>query len=497
MLFNSFDFIIFFPIVAVVSFIIPGKLRNIWLLLTSYYFYMSWNPKYIVLLLFATVITYFSGLGMDMIARKWEVNKQKRWKKCCVALSVCANLSMLFFFKYMDLAIGYFNRFLSVFNIRIAENIFDYPLPVGISFFTFQSLGYVIDVYRGKVQAEKNPVRYALFIAFFPQLVAGPIERSENLLRQMKETHKFDYDKTKRGLQIMLWGFFLKLVIADRIAIVVNTVYGNIEAYGGCYLIVATILFAFQIYCDFSGYSTIAKGAAMIMGFELMENFKAPYLSLSVSEFWRRWHISLSGWFRDYLYIPLGGNRKGTVRKYINLFIVFSISGLWHGASLSYVLWGMLNGTYQIIGFISRPGREWVGKKFGSRQNSGGHKILSCMFTFLLVDFSWLFFRAGSLGQAFAALKSIFSVYNPWILFDGSLYGLGIERNSFIVMLFAILVLLAVDYLHYHNIHVLTLLAKQELWCRALLTATLFYAVIMLGVYGVDYDVSTFIYFAF
>lgn len=318
MLFNSFDFIVFFPVVVFLYYIIPQRIRNIWLLLASYYFYMSWNPKYIVLILFATFVTYLCGLGINCVGQKWEGGSRKRWRLFCLAAGICATLSMLFFFKYIDFAIGYFNRFLAAFNIKIIETSFDYALPVGISFFTFQALGYVIDVYRGNVCAEKNPVRYALFIAFFPQLVAGPIERSGNLLRQINEKHRFSYDRAKNGLLLMLWGFFLKLVIADRIAIVVDTIYGNPETYSGCYLIVATVLFAFQIYCDFSGYSTIAKGAAQVMGFELMENFKAPYFSLSVVEFWRRWHISLSGWFRDYLYIPLGGNRKGKIRKHIN-----------------------------------------------------------------------------------------------------------------------------------------------------------------------------------
>ena len=497
MLFNSFNFIVFFPIVVLVYFIIPKKLRNIWLLLASYFFYMSWNPKYIVLILFATVITYLCGLGIELIGCGWEERRQKHWKRFCLIIGICGNLSVLFFFKYVNFAIGYFNHFLSFCNLKIIETTFDYALPVGISFFTFQALGYVIDVYRGNTRAEKNPVRYALFIAFFPQLVAGPIERSGNLLKQINTIHKRDYDKAKNGLLLMLWGFFLKLVIADRVAIVVDTVYGDPVLYGGFYLVAATVLFAFQIYCDFSGYSTIAKGAAMVMGFELMENFKAPYLSHSVAEFWRRWHISLSGWFRDYLYIPLGGNRKGKIRKYVNLLIVFSISGLWHGASLSYAIWGALNGVYQVIGDACKPVRGWIDKVFGCKKETGGHKALSCFITFLLVDFAWLFFRAGSMQQSWLVLKNMFETFNPWILFDGSLYSLGLERNNFLIMVLAILVLLIVDYLHYHEIHVLALLAKQELWCRTLLTVMLFYAVIMLGIYGVDYDVSTFIYFAF
>lgn len=485
MLFNSFQFLIFFPIVVLIYFFVPQKMKNIWLLITSYYFYMSWDAKYIFLILFVTAVSYIGGIAMD------KTNGKQ--KKIILAVGIIITFSVLFFFKYFNLAIGYLNYALNFLHIKVIENSFNYALPVGISFFTFQAVGYMIDVYRGNVPAERNGLQYALFIAFFPQLVAGPIERSENLLRQVKMMHSFDYEKVKNGLFLMLWGFFLKLVIADRAAIIVNTVYGDYGTYGGCYIIVATILFAFQIYCDFCGYSTIARGAAMVMGFELMENFKSPYLAKNVADFWRRWHISLSGWFKDYMYIPMGGNRKGKIRKYVNLLVVFATSGLWHGASMSYVVWGALNGLYQIVGDVTKPIRK---KLRGNRQSIGG-TVWSGVITFILVDFAWLFFRAESMGSAVEILKSMTENYNPWIFFDGSLYELGLGQNSFWVMIWAIALLMIVDVFHYKNIHLYSILQRQGVFFKSFFVTLLLYAIIMLGVYGVDYDTSTFIYFAF
>ena len=345
MLFNSYDFLIFFPIVTLVYFLIPHKIRYIWLLITSYYFYMCWNAKYALILVLSTFVTYISGILISKANNIQDKDKCIRRKKTYVIISCIINLSILFLFKYFDFAITNINIVLKHFNIQVLNPTFDLVLPVGISFYIFQALSYTIDVYRSEVEAEKNFFRYALFVSFFPQLVAGPIERSKNLLKQMNERHYFNAQRVKDGLLLMIWGGFQKIVIADRVAIVVDTIFNNFPTYGGMYIVVGSILFAIQIYCDFSGYSTIAMGAAKVMGFELMENFNAPYFATSVSEFWRRWHISLSSWFRDYLYIPLGGNRKGKIRKYINLMIVFLVSGLWHGAQWSFVVWGALNRT--------------------------------------------------------------------------------------------------------------------------------------------------------
>lgn len=491
MLFNSVDFIIFFPIVVLFCFLLPKKFQRIWLLLASYFFYMSWNPKYIALILFTTVVTFIGGIGLD------RLNKDSISRRICFISSISANFLLLFFFKYADMMFGYLNKILEMFHIEMLEKNFSYELPVGISFFTFQAVGYVIDVYRGETKAERRFISYALFIAFFPQLVAGPIERSKNLLRQVNATYQFDYERVKNGLLLMLWGFFLKLVVADRIAIFVDAVYENPYGNNGFFIVLATALFGFQIYCDFSGYSTIARGGGKVLGYELMENFKAPYLALNVSEFWRRWHISLTGWFRDYLYIPLGGNRKGKLRQYINLMVVFLASGLWHGASLSFVIWGAFNGIYQIISDVCTPLKKRVAKLLTGGEIRWEHRLLCRLGTFLLIDFTWLFFRAGSIKSAVIICQQMFNVYNPWIFFSGALYEVGLNQREFWFMLVAIVIVLWVDNLHYHNVHVLESLQKRGLLFRTLAISGLIFMVVMFGVYGENQDVGKFIYFTF
>ena len=429
MLFNSIDFLIFLPIVLVIYYIIPMKYKHIWLLISSYYFYMCWNAKYVLLIFVSTVITYLSGILIDKVEKTWsDVDKLGKYKKLILAISFVSNLGILFYFKYINFTLDIVTRILSKVNISMNVPVFDVILPVGISFYTFQALSYSVDVYRGEVAPEHDFFRYALFVSFFPQLVAGPIERSKNLLTQLREPRKFDFGYAFDGIILMLWGFFLKIVLADRIAIFVDTVYGDCEHYQGIYLIVATVLFAVQIYCDFSGYSSIAMGTAKLLGIELMDNFNAPYLSTSVADFWRRWHISLTSWFKDYLYIPLGGSRRGTFRKYINKMIVFILSGLWHGAQLTFVVWGAINGLYQVIGEVLMPIRKKVSDIIGINRNSEGVYALSVLATFALVDFTWIFFRADSLGRAIYIIKSILNTENIWTLFDGSLYNCGLDE---------------------------------------------------------------------
>lgn len=359
MLFNTPQYILFLPIVVIIYYCLPGKVRYIWLLIVSYYFYMQWNSLYILLLFFCTFLTYVCGwiieglrpvnenqqeseeeqAGIERESEEIEeIPAYRKKQKICLATCILLNLAILGFFKYFNFGISWLNFLLS--HIHIHEIMWDYNimLPVGISFYTLQALGYLIDVYRGDIYAEKNFLRYALFISFFPQLVAGPIERSKNLLVQLNTPKSFQYENIRKGSLLVLYGLFVKMVIADRAAIIVDTVYGNIESYPGFYIIAATVLFSIQIYCDFYGYSTIARGSALMMGIQLTDNFNAPYYAKSVKEFWRRWHISLSCWFRDYLYIPLGGNRKGRLRKWYNLLMVFAVSGLWHGASLVFIL---------------------------------------------------------------------------------------------------------------------------------------------------------------
>lgn len=488
MLFNSFSFLIFFPIVVCITFIIPSKWQYIWLLVTSYYFYMNWDARYALLLLFSTFVTYMSGIALD--SAKGKRNEQRK-KKIIVAWSFAINLGILFFFKYFEFAIQSLNYILAYINVQLSMPELSIVLPVGISFYIFQALSYTMDVYRDDIKAEHNFLKYALFVSFFPQLVAGPIERSKNLLKQINVPHTFSFEKMREGLLLMLWGFFMKIVIADRAALYVDTVYGDVYQYGGLYAILATGLFAIQIYCDFAGYSTIAVGAAEILDFQLMENFNCPYLAVSIKDFWRRWHISLSTWFRDYLYIPLGGNRKGTLRKYLNLLIVFTVSGLWHGAAITFVIWGLLHGIYQVIGDILKPLKDKLQIK-----NQVG-KIISIGITFILVDFAWIFFRANSYADAKQIIVSIVHLENLNCIADYSVFNLGLDVANTKLLMLSVFILFVVDLCKYHGIIVRDIIIKQKLPIRWIcyLAATFF--IMIFGIWGAGYDASSFIYFQF
>lgn len=498
MLFNSIDFMIFFPIVTLIYFLIPDRIKYIWLLVASYYFYMCWNAKYAVLIFISTVITYLSGIAIEYIKnRYWEDKKKILYKKLIVGMSFGANLAILFYFKYANFAVQTLGKVLSAVNIQMDIPVFDVILPVGISFYTFQALSYTMDVYRDDIYAEKNFFRYALFVSFFPQLVAGPIERSKNLLKQLAVPKKFDFAKAREGVLLMIWGFFLKIVLADRIAIFVDTIYGNLTLYEGWYLIIATMLFAVQIYCDFSGYSTIAMGAAKILNIELMENFNAPYFSTSVAEFWRKWHISLTSWFKDYLYIPLGGSRKGQIRKYVNKMIVFLVSGLWHGASFAFVAWGGLNGLYQIVGEITQPIRDKMVKALHLNRESIGHKLVQMIWTFILVDISWIFFRSNSFMASLQIIKSMITVHNPWILFDESLYACGLDRKNFWLMIICIGILIFADLCKHKNIKIRDVIIQQDYWFRWIFIAVTVSTILLFGLWGPSFDSASFIYFQF
>ncbi|MCI8561380.1 MAG: MBOAT family protein [Dorea sp.] len=483
MIFNSIEFLIFFPAVMLIYFYIPQKLKTYWLLAASYYFYMCWNVKYILLLLMSTIITYAAALMMEHI---------RTHKKLIVAGSFITNLSILAAFKYYNFFSDAIAELFYDLGIAVSIPRFDVLLPVGISFYIFQALGYTMDVYRGEVEAEKNFVNYALFVSFFPQLVAGPIERTKNLLHQIKEPHYFEEKRVAYGLQLMVWGLFKKIVIADKAAILVDTVYGNYHVYGGWELVIATVLFAVQIYCDFSSYSDIAIGAAQVMGFTLMQNFRQPYFSQSVSEFWRRWHISLSTWFRDYLYIPLRGGRCKPLRHYMNLMIVFLVSGLWHGANWTYVIWGGINGCYQVI-------ENFLKHRFGFKLSSEtfGGKVFRMSGTFLLINFSWIFFRADNLSAALGIIKRMFSVNNPWIFFDGSLGGMGLDFKDLFVLFLSLEILAFVSILQYLGIQIRECISRQNIVFRYMVYVMSVVFIIIFGIYGAAYDATSFIYFQF
>ncbi len=377
--------------------------RWVLLLLASYYFYMAWKPEYILLILVSTVIDYYCGLKMGGLTEK----KQRR---PYLYLSLLTNLGILFTFKYFNFFNGSLQDLATYFDWAYEGPTMQLLLPMGISFYTFQTMSYSVDIYQGKLKPEKHFGIFALFVSFFPQLVAGPIERASNLLPQFRKTFTFSREKTTSGLQLMAWGMFKKVVVADRLAVLVNTVYNQPGEFEGVSLLLATLFFAFQIYCDFSGYSDIAIGAARILGFDLMKNFDTPYASRTISEFWRRWHISLSTWFKDYLYIPLGGNRVVKWRWYYNLMITFLVSGLWHGANWTFVIWGGLHGGYLVLALLLARYRQALNTRLGLRLDSWGVKSFDITLTFVLVCLAWVFFRANTVTDSFYILNRIFAL---------------------------------------------------------------------------------------
>lgn len=495
MFFNSFQFLLFFPIVVLLYYVIGKKIRWIWLLIASYFFYMSWNVKFLVIILAITFITYLSGIFISKAESIEDEERRIKLKKLSVAFSFIFSLGILFFFKYYDFAIDNINEVLDVLHLRIVIPSFDILMPVGLSFYTLQALSYSVDVYRGDTKVERNFGKYALFVSFFPQLVSGPISKSKDLLKQFDCSNDFDYLRVKNGLLIMLWGFFQKLVIADRIAVVVNSVYNNYTSYSGSVVIVASILYAFQIYCDFSSYSDMARGAAQVMGIDIINNFDRPYFSKSIAEFWRRWHRSLGGWFRDYLYFPLGGSRKGNFKRYRNIMIVFLASGLWHGASWNFVIWGFLHGAYQIIGYELKPVRNKLLEITKIEKGSFLHKIIQILTVFILVDFAWIFFRANSFSQATYMIKSMF-IFNPWVLFDGTMYTLGLDEKDFLVGVLSIIFLIIVS-LYRRDKSVLNTIEKQNTIIRWIMYFSFIFFIIIFGMYGPGAGAQEFIYFQF
>jgi D-alanyl-lipoteichoic acid acyltransferase DltB (MBOAT superfamily) len=413
MLFNSISFLLFFPIVCVLYFCIPStqlRARNLLLLAASYYFYMNWVPAYALLLINSNVVQYIASLGIASF-------KGKGAKKWCLVGSLILNLGILFLFKYYNFLASNIVAFMKDYGFAISLPKFGLLLPVGISFYTFQALGYSIDVYRGTTKVERDFPTYALFVSFFPQLVAGPIERSNNLLPQFKKRNCFDYEAVMAGVRLMVWGYFLKLVLADRCGLYVDPVFNNVDKHNGGSYLVASLLFPFQIYGDFAGYSLIAIGAARVMGFRLMENFRRPYLSCSVGEFWHRWHISLSTWFKDYVYIPLGGNRVSRMRNYFNLFVTFLVSGIWHGANWTFFCWGMLHGILLCLEKAFGIGRQ---------KYTGVRKLCHWAVTFILVCLAWVLFRAKNLKDAVMVITGIFTHFGIPMLEYANFIAIGV-----------------------------------------------------------------------
>lgn len=403
MIFNSIEFLIFYPVVLLLYFLLPKKFRWTMLLAASAFFYLYWSIKLIFLIVFTIVISYTAAILIE----KYRDNPAL--KKTCLVVTLVACFGVLFFFKYFNFLSDSVVSVANLFGAGWDDFSLNLILPVGISFYTFQTLSFVIDVYRGTVPAERHFGYYALYVTFFPQLVAGPIERPENLIPQLHANHDFSWDNAIPGIRKMIVGFFKKLVVADLIATYVNAVYNSPDEARGLSVLIATLLFAVQIYCDFSGYTDIAIGCAQIMGIKLMQNFDRPYISTSIKEFWRRWHISLSSWFQDYLYFPLGGSRCSRPRHLFNLMVVFLVSGLWHGAAWTFVIWGALHGFYQIVGILLKKPKSALYAKLKIDENAGWVQVMRRIVTFILVDFAWIFFRANSFADLRTLIVKLFS----------------------------------------------------------------------------------------
>ena len=469
MTFDSLAFLIFLPVVVTVHWLLPHRWRKYWLLAASYFFYMYWNPALIVLLLFSTVVDYCCSLVME--------RGDPRYRRFLLLVSIIVNLSLLFSFKYLNFFGETVNALCALAGISYRVPAFNLILPIGISFYTFQTMSYTIDVYRGKIRAERDFVAFALYVTFFPQLVAGPIERAGALLPQLKNERMLCREDLAAGFQLIVSGFFRKVVIADLCGSFVDRIYGSTDAVDGAAVTVATILFAVQIYCDFAGYSEIAAGSARLMGVRLMRNFDRPYLSGSIREFWRRWHISLSGWFTDYIYIPLGGSRKGLPRQILATLVVFAASGLWHGARWTFVLWGLLHALLMVLELLL------------PQHDRSKHRWIWVTLTFFAVTLSWVFFRSNTLEQAFNLLSSLILPWNLTVAWNQ----LGLSVMDVIQV---VLVLL-----HLPGLHRLSLSLDSNGKRRSLPDVTyVYYLMVIICAWLLRMEnntASTFIYFQF
>ncbi len=487
MLFNSFSFLIFFPSVTLLYFLIPHRYRWMFLLAASCVFYMAFIPIYILVLALTIGIDYTAGLLIE----RTEGRRKRAW----LVMSVLSTCSVLFIFKYFNFFNSNLARVAQFFHWNYPVGTLSLILPIGLSFHTFQSLSYVIEVYRGNYKAEHHFGIYALYVMFYPQLVAGPIERPGNLIHQFYEKHSYDDQRVMDGLKLMAWGFFKKIVIADRLAILVDQVYQDPTQHTGLPLIAGALFFGVQIYCDFSGYSDIAIGAAQVMGFRLRDNFNRPFHSRSMAELWRRWHMSLMSWFRDYVYIPLGGNRVGKWRWYFNIFFTFVLSGVWHGAGWGYVLWGALNGCYLILSDWTKSLRGRWAQWAGFDRYPGVHHGFQIAFTFLLFCFTFIFFRSKSLSDAFYVITHLgtgLGTAEGVKMSFRSLYNLGLDRQELILALVSIALMEWVE-----GVEPLQKMRQMFSERPVLFRWTAYYVVILFLIFFGEYNDHAFIYFQF
>lgn len=488
MTYTSYAFALFVLLTICIYYMVRKNWQWIVLLVASITFYICSGPVFLVYLV---LFSFFTWYGAKKIKRQ-GVDKPRSEKglKILAAILVFLNIGILFIIKWSGMELALINR---LFGTSLAWR---FIMPLGISFFTFQNTSYVIDVYRGKIPAEKNFLHYLLYASYFPYIVSGPINRYDKMERQLFSGHFFDKGSFYQGLLRILWGYFKEMVIADRAAIFVDEVFDHYFMYRGLFVLFAVLLFSLQLYMDFSGYMDIVMGISQLFGIEMTENFHAPYGAYTTSEFWRRWHVSLTSWFRDYLYIPLGGNRKGKVRKYINIMIVFLFCGMWHGSGITFLIWGGLNGLYQVVGDMTAGIRQKLCRMAGLDENSHGAVLRKKLVTTVLIEFAWLFFRAEGFREAFVMLRRMFTGWNPWILTDGTLYQAGLDVWDFLILIVGTMAVGWVSHVgskkDLHRIFI-----SQSWLCQILVILAVLVVWYLFGIYGPGFDPADFIYYNF
>lgn len=511
MQFISIYFCAFMLITLVGYYHMPGRYRYVFVLICNILYYATWisDIRYFFSLITVTLITY---TGARVIGR-FEVSKQLIhdsrfageainlfFKRLILSAVIVLTIGSLLYFKYAIFFAGIWNDMVNIFSLSLQKKSIDIIMPVGISFYTFQALGYFIDVYMGKIKEEHNLLLYSAYVSFFPVITSGPIERADSLLEQLKKNEKncFSFVNLEKGIILILWGAFVKLVVADRLAVIVNTVFAGYEKYGGVILFVISMAYTLQIYCDFSSYSLIAIGIGKLLGINIKENFNAPYFSENIQDFWRRWHISLSTWFRDYVYIPLGGNRCSKCRKNFNLFITFLVSGLWHGANWTFVVWGCIHGIYQIVGNATQKIRHKICEKIEINRECFSFRFGKILGTFLLVSFAWIFFRAENLVDAFDYISRMVMYPDLWDAFNLSIYDLGLNVFQMNILSIALIFVVIMDWLKYRTqLNMDELLMRQNWIFKGMVIIFLFTIVFVFGMYGPAFDSQEFIYFQF
>lgn len=487
MLFNTTQFVFLFAAICLLYYIIPDRIRTFYLLVVSYVFYAMWNPLHVPFLFAMTLFTYLAGRIIE--------KKHNKGGFAFILVVLFAPLAVL---KYYNFFAQGFGSLLGLLHIHATIPQLDVVTPIGLSFYSFMAGGYLIDVWKGKIKSERSLLSVMLFLSFFPAQVAGPISRAGSLIPQFSEKHRFNWDGVMTGLTYMLWGYVQKSVIGDNIKPIVDEIYGQYETAPGIHLLIAVFLYSMEIYCDFAGYSNLALGAGKVLGYDLIQNFDAPYYAGTVAGFWRRWHISLTKWFTDYIYIPLGGSRRGRLRQYCNIMIVFLVSGLWHGAGLNFVVWGALNGIYQIIGKITMPLRDKICGALDVNRNAFSHRLLKTGFTFSLISFSWIFFRMPTLKSALGLCRHI--VTNMGNLPSGGklkAYFPYCSLRMIPLLAFFILVMAIVDLRIYRKVNVVEHFLAQGEWLKLVVFLFLVTCVLVFGVYGPELDETTFIYAQF